>query len=165
MATCYIPNRHAAPITRKQILSKCNVIVGEDDVEKGESIHTAADLSVELDSGYVWLTFIDDVVVMGNTYGHSQTEDTIPEFQTLTGIELICEGAENFDYHNFVTDINTAAPLYAEDGWEVHGGVEMFGEISVYYRPANRFFSHIWGVDEGSVTQYQELISQAKQDM
>lgn len=164
MATCYIPNRHAAPITREQILSKCNVIVNEKDAEKGESIHTAADLGVELDSGYVWLTFIEDVVVMGNTYGHSQTEDTIPEFQTLTGIELICEGAENFDYHNFVTDINTAAPLYVEDGWEVHGA-EMFGEISVYYRPANRFFPHIWSFDEEYVPQYQDLISRAKQDM
>ena len=135
MATSYILNRHAAPISRKQVLDtfEGRVYISDDDEHKGLTLQNA-DVGVNTGEGCFWITFDDkDNVCCLTTYADTYNGDSVDEFEAAFGSVLISEHDNDFDYHDCEIDVKTETPVYhGRDGWSIF--ITPTGWLQMYHK-------------------------------
>lgn len=160
MATCSIPNRHAAKLTRAQVIAKHNPIVSDDDAAKGLTLWTAKTLGVSACGGHMWLDFDEaDNMVRINVYG-VVSEVTTYNFGIIIGIKMFSEHEYDFSYHEFPVDVHHMEPTYKQDGWE---GFVQDGYLFPYDRANNSFYIHKQIEDNGEQA-FLDLIAEIKEE-
>lgn len=160
MATCLIPNRHAAKLTRAVVIAKHNPIVSDDDLAKGLTVQTAKTIGVSAIGSYMWLTFDDnDNMTCINVYGRSSTAAAYA-FGVSIGLELFSEHESDFSYHEFPVDVYHATPKYEHDGWQ---GFEQGGYIWPYDKLRNSFYIHM-AIDDNGEQAFLDVIKVIKEE-
>lgn len=140
MATHFIPARNAAPITRAAFLARFpNVFISDDEVAEGKTSIDANDLGVDVGSDVVWVAFVNNVMVTMSSYGGSCCEAAYVLGSTLN-VQMFSEHDDEFDYHNFAVDVNTATPLITKGDWVVYSKE---GYAWLYNKRTNSFYSYI----------------------
>lgn len=170
MATCFIPVRDAAVITRIATITNAiftdRLFVSQKDDSELQTLETAKEIGISTGRGTAWLEFgegPDGQLLNMAVYGVASVDAAYLIAADL-GIEIVSEHDEDFSYHEFPVDVNTIEPTYKIDQWE---GFLVDGYIYPYNRAqgmAGFYFAHQYEEQCGGIDAFVAAVNNIKEE-